>query len=138
VFAAYSSEHVLTTELIEGVPLIELMYRIRDRDDAYLRDIEDRGYDLRRIAEIIDWNTFNQIYVDGLFHADLHPANLFVVGPTTIAYVDFGIVGTLPAAVRESLVQYIRSLVDEDAEGAAAELLRWIVGSERTSVESAR
>ena len=43
----------------------------------------------------------NQVYVFGYFHADLHPANLFVLPGDAIGYVDFGIVGQLPDRVRE-------------------------------------
>ena len=45
----------------------------------------------------------NQVYVFGYFHADLHPANLFVLPGDAIGYVDFGIVGQLPDRVRDSL-----------------------------------
>ena len=38
----------------------------------------------------------NQVYVFGYFHADLHPANLYVLPGNAIGYVDFGIVGQLP------------------------------------------
>ena len=42
----------------------------------------------------------NQVFVFGCFHADLHPANLFVLPGDAIGYVDFGIVGQLPDALR--------------------------------------
>ena len=38
----------------------------------------------------------NEVYVFGYFHADLHPANMFVLPGDAIGYVDFGIVGQLP------------------------------------------
>jgi predicted unusual protein kinase regulating ubiquinone biosynthesis (AarF/ABC1/UbiB family) len=138
VHAKYSSERILTTELIEGIPLIELMYRLRDGDEAYLSDLKRGGYDLVRIAEVIDWNTFNQIYVHGYFHADLHPANLFVLPGNAIGYVDFGIIGNLSSQLRESLLLYIRYLVDEDADGAASELLRWITAPNESDLDAAR
>ena len=57
-------------------------------------------------SEHLDWNMLNQVYVFGYFHADLHPANLFVLPGDAIGYVDFGIVGQLPDSVRESLTRY--------------------------------
>ena len=60
-----------------------------------------RGHDLDRIVRHLDWNMLNQVFVFGYFHADLHPANLFVLPDDAIGYVDFGIVGQLPDPVRE-------------------------------------
>jgi predicted unusual protein kinase regulating ubiquinone biosynthesis (AarF/ABC1/UbiB family) len=68
----------------------------------------------------------NQVYVFGTFHADLHPANLYVLPGNTIGYVDFGIVGQLPEDVRESLTRYTYLLFEGDVEGAVREVLRWI------------
>ena len=60
----------------------------------------------------------NQVYVFGYFHADLHPANLFVLPGDAIGYVDFGIVGQLPERVRESLTHYSWLLFQGEVEDA--------------------
>ncbi len=51
----------------------------RDGNTAYLEALAARGHDLDRIVRNLDWNMLNQVYVFGYFHADLHPANLFVL-----------------------------------------------------------
>ena len=58
----------------------------------------------------------NQIHVFGFFHADLHPANLFVLPGDTIGYVDFGIVGKLPDEMRRSLTRYASLFFDGEIE----------------------
>ena len=62
----------------------------------------------------------------GYFHADLHPANLFVLPGDAIGYVDFGIVGQLPDRVRESLTRYSWLLFRGEVEPAVRELMRWL------------
>ncbi len=49
------------------------------RHSAYLEALAARGHDLDRIVRHLDWNMLNQVFVFGYFHADLHPANLFVL-----------------------------------------------------------
>ena len=75
VHRAYTTSRVLTTELLEGIPLIEIVVAIRMRNTAYLEQLKTRGYDLVEIVRHLDWNMLNQVYVFGSFHSDLHPAN---------------------------------------------------------------
>ena len=126
VYRGYTTSRVLTTEMIEGIPLIEIMPRRRAANAAYLDVLEEHGYDLERIARHLDWNMLNQVYVFGCFHADLHPANLFVLPGDAIGYVDFGIVGQLPEEVRESLTRYSWLLFRGNIDAAIVELMRWL------------
>ena len=79
VYREYTTSRVLTSELIDGIPLIEIVSAVRQGNEAYLRDLAERGYDLQAVVRHLDWNMLNQVYVFGCFHADLHPANLFVL-----------------------------------------------------------
>ena len=77
------------------------MSPVREGNEGYLEALAERGYDLDKIVRHLDWNMLNQVYVFGYFHADLHPANVFVLPGNGIGYVDFGIVGQLPDRVRQ-------------------------------------
>ena len=138
IFDRYCSVRVLTMELIVGIPVIDIMNALRDNDAAYLTHLREQGYDLDSIASHITWNTLNQIYRQGYFHADPHPANMFIVPGNAIAYVDFGIVGELSDEIRESLGFFARSLFAGNVDRAADEYMRWIVPSYRTDVANAR
>lgn len=138
VYWDYTTSRVLTTEFIDGIPLIEIVYALRDRNTDYLEELRVKGYDLHAIAKHIDWNMLNQIYAHGYFHADLHPANLFVLPNNAIGYVDFGIVGQLEDSVRDSLTQYTWHLFRGDVRRSANEIMRWVVPSTATNIESAR
>ncbi len=134
----YTTSRVLTTELIEGMPLIEIMIAKREGNQAFLDDLAARGHDLDRIVRHLDWNMLNQVYVFGYFHADLHPANLFVLEDDAIGYVDFGIVGELSDAVRSSLTRYSWLLFRGEVEGAVRELMRWLAPGPATDTDTAR
>ena len=137
VYRDYTTSRVLTTELIEGIPLIEIMIAKRTGDQAYLDALAASGHDLDRIVRRLDWNMLNQVFVFGYFHADLHPANLFILPGDAIGYVDFGIVGQLPDRVRDSLTQYSWLLFRGEVEGAVHELMRWLAPGTATDQANA-
>jgi predicted unusual protein kinase regulating ubiquinone biosynthesis (AarF/ABC1/UbiB family) len=132
VWLAYSTERVLTMEYIDGILVIDILTDLRRDRDACTARMRAQGYDLDRVAANLVWNFLNQVYVIGLFHADLHPANLLVLPGNRIGYVDFGNAGRLPASARESLVLFARKLLKGDVDGAVVELTRWVTPSMRT------
>ena len=134
----YTTSRVLTTELIVGIPLIDIMIAKREGNTAYLEALAARGHDLDRIIRNLDWNMLNQVYVFGYFHADLHPANLFVLPGDAIGYVDFGIVGQLPDRVRDSLTRYSWLLFRGEVESAVLELMRWLAPGPETDIATTR
>jgi len=138
VYRDYTTSRVLTTELIEGIPLIDIVIACRDNDRAFLEALAAAGHDLDRIVRRLDWNMLNQVFVFGYFHADLHPANIFVLPGDAIGYVDFGIVGQLPNRVRDSLTRYSWLLFRGDVEGAVRELMRWLAPGPTTDSDAAR
>jgi predicted unusual protein kinase regulating ubiquinone biosynthesis (AarF/ABC1/UbiB family) len=76
--------------------------------------------------------------VFGYFHADLHPANLFILPGDAIGYVDFGIVGQLPDGVRRSLTRYSWLLFRGEVESAVLELMRWLAPGPSTDIATTR
>ncbi len=138
MYRDYTTSRVLTSELIEGISLYEVMIASRNKDADYLASLRARGYDPDRIVRNLDWNMLNQVFVHGYFHADLHPANLFVLPGNAIGYVDYGIVGSLPDDTRDSLTHYSWLLFHGDVDAAVTELMRWLAPTTTTDPEAAR
>ena len=132
VWLDYSTERVLTLEYIDGIPVSDVLTDLRRDRGECIAQLRKQGCDLDQVAANIVWNFLNQVYVIGMFHADLHPANLLVLPGNRIGYVDFGITGRLPANVRQSLVLFARRLLRGDVDGAMVELTRWVKPSART------
>jgi predicted unusual protein kinase regulating ubiquinone biosynthesis (AarF/ABC1/UbiB family) len=95
-----------------------------------LADLDARGIPRRPVLETIVRAYARQIFEDGLFHADPHPGNLFVIDEPEakrsprVLFVDFGLTKRLdPALVRE-LRQGILALLRRDLDGFVAGMAR--------------
>jgi len=75
---------------------------------------------------------FDQLFVDGYFHADPHPGNIFVTPaapgaapgaqPWTLTFVDFGMMGEVPATLRTGLQQLIIAVAARDSKKMVASI----------------
>jgi predicted unusual protein kinase regulating ubiquinone biosynthesis (AarF/ABC1/UbiB family) len=70
VIEAYSTERVLTTERVRGVKIDEISPLVR------------LDYDFEPVVDELTRAYLKQITIDGYFHADPHPGNLFVLLPS--------------------------------------------------------
>ena len=108
VIEAYSSERVLTTERIHGVKVNKV---------SPLARLE---HDFTPVAEELTRAYLKSITLDGFFHADPHPGNVFVVlpgtrNPLTPAEVVAGERRDMPRAATTPLAQ-----LEVEAQAAAA------------------
>jgi ubiquinone biosynthesis protein len=81
----------------------------------------DRAQLARQVVEIY----CQQIFTDGVYHADPHPGNLLVRpspggGPPTIVFLDFGAVAEIPANVRAGIVELIQGALTRDTRRIVA------------------
>jgi ubiquinone biosynthesis protein len=74
--------------------------------------------DLVRLAIVAVLET---TFVDGIFHGDLHPGNVFVT-ERGLALLDFGIVGRLAPGQRTSLIRLLTAGMAEDQTGVVQAL----------------
>ncbi|MBW8858005.1 MAG: AarF/ABC1/UbiB kinase family protein, partial [Bradyrhizobium sp.] len=99
----FCSRRVLATRLLTGISLLEISNAVRANNLESLRDLNLKPEDLKKIARNYFWSIYNQIFRDGIFHADPHPANVFVLRGNRIGFVDFGATGRLSREFRSSL-----------------------------------
>lgn len=101
-----TTARVLTMEFMRGWRLTELA------------EARAAGVDCFGLAVHGATAFMRQVFVYGRYHADLHPANLFVTPENTIAYLDFGIVGYLTPEERMNITQVMAALVYRDPDRA--------------------
>ncbi|TVP64835.1 MAG: AarF/ABC1/UbiB kinase family protein [Leptolyngbya sp. LCM1.Bin17] len=59
---------------------------------------------------------FKQYFVDGFFHADPHPGNIFYLQDGRIALLDCGMMGHLDPRTRNSMTEMVLAIVNCDAQ----------------------
>jgi predicted unusual protein kinase regulating ubiquinone biosynthesis (AarF/ABC1/UbiB family) len=65
-----------------------------------------------------------QILVDGIFHADPHPGNVFLTDDGRIALLDLGMVGHTTPAMQENLLKLLLAISEGKSEHAAEMMIR--------------
>jgi ubiquinone biosynthesis protein len=103
----YSTSRVLTMDFVAGKKVTAL---------SPLRLIEVDG---EALAEDLFKAYLKQIFVDGFFHADPHPGNVFLTDDGRIALLDLGMVATIPTRLQEHLLQMILSISEGRSDETA-------------------
>jgi ubiquinone biosynthesis protein len=134
----FCTRRVLATKLLTGISLLEVSNAARAQNSQALRDLNLEPDDLKKIARNYFWSIYNQIFRDGIFHADPHPANVFVLGGNRIGFVDFGATGRLSREFRSALSKVFINLYRRNIEQAVVENFKLLVPSEDTDLRQAR
>lgn len=108
-----SSARVLVLERMPGRPVSE---------SAHLLDgfpVDER----HRMATDLLGTVLHQVVVSGVFHADLHPGNIFVAADGSLALLDFGAVGRLDVGARNGIGVLLAAVDRQDSLAATDALL---------------
>jgi ubiquinone biosynthesis protein len=102
----YVTSRVLTMEFVQGrkVTSVGPLARI-EVDGAQLADELCHAY-------------LKQTLVDGFFHADPHPGNVFLTDDGRIALIDLGMVGQLSPSMQEDLLKLILAMSEGNGDDA--------------------
>jgi len=137
--AELSTARVLVAELLEGPVLVDYLRAIESgRGEVFETGTLDRGFDRERFARNIVRNFVSDAFHHGLFHADLHPANLLILDDNVVGYVDFGITGSLSAHNRRALVALSLALSRADLDAIMRPYLRLATVSDSSDVAGFR
>ena len=102
VYWEYTSESILVTEFINGTKISDL------------RKNEASDIDPKQVTMNAANSLMKQIFEIGIFHADPHPGNIFVLPGNIIAPIDFGNIGRIDDDMRNVLVEIVMGIVDQD------------------------
>jgi ubiquinone biosynthesis protein len=115
------------TLVMEFMPGITALQYLRDLEAAPVPATGARRrpeFDRDRFARHIIRNFVGDVFRHGVFHADLHPANLLVLPGEVVGYVDFGITGVLSGYTRRYLVAMTLACTRGDIDTMANEFFR--------------
>ncbi|HEU0131506.1 MAG TPA: AarF/UbiB family protein [Mycobacteriales bacterium] len=108
--ADYTTSRVLTMDFVGGRKLTSL---------GPLAQLEVEGNEL---ADQLIGAYLKQILVDGFFHADPHPGNVFLTETGNIALIDLGMIGRVPPAMQEELLKLLLAVGEGRGDDAARTL----------------
>jgi predicted unusual protein kinase regulating ubiquinone biosynthesis (AarF/ABC1/UbiB family) len=103
----YTTSRVLTMDYISGKKITSL---------SPLAKIELDGYHL---AQHLFQAYLHQILIDGFFHADPHPGNVFLTDDRRIALIDLGMVARVAPRPQEQLIQLLLAISEGKGDDAA-------------------
>ncbi len=90
-----------------------------------LAAVDAAGLDRTRLAADGADAVLKMILIDGYFHADPHPGNVFYLRDGRIAFIDFGMVGRLPHYRRDEIVDLLAALARRDERSILDVLIEW-------------
>lgn len=108
----YCTKRVLTMDYVPGEKVTKL---------SPLARCEIHG---DKLADALFKAYLQQVFVDGFFHADPHPGNVFLVDNDHVALIDLGMVGTFSPTVRQRLLQLLPAIYRQDADELARVAVR--------------
>ena len=122
IYPDYSTEKVLTMEYVEGVKLSDVIAG------------DDPKYNKILIADRIVRAYLKQIFLDGFFHADPHPGNIFITEDNAVCFIDFGMMGILDDEFRQDLAELMINFSDHNIDGLINQLIRMDILNEKTDI----
>lgn len=122
IYPEYCSVNVLTMEFIKGIQIKDIinMPVPQSKKSEYTRTIT-KSY-------------LKQVYIDGFYHADPHGGNMLVEENDTIAFIDFGAVGSIDEELQKHMLEFYYAINNRDVEGATQGFLK-IGGADARNVD---
>jgi predicted unusual protein kinase regulating ubiquinone biosynthesis (AarF/ABC1/UbiB family) len=108
----YTTTRVLTMDFITGKKITDLSpLRLLEIDGALLANELFSAY-------------LKQFLVDGIFHADPHPGNVFITDDDQIALLDLGMVGRVTRGFQDNLLRLLLAISEGRGDTAAEAAVR--------------
>lgn len=106
-------------------PMLNVQSRVEGIRGGDLAAIMAAGLDRKLLAKRGADAVLKMILIDGYFHADPHPGNVFYLPDNRLALIDFGMVGRLSKERRDQIVDLLAALSRRDEYGMLEVLLEW-------------
>ena len=114
----YTTARVLTMDYVKGKKITAI---------SPLRLLELDGYEL---ADQLFRAYLKQMLIDGFFHADPHPGNVFLTEDDDISLLDLGMVGRITETVRDRFLKLILAISEGRGDAAARVALQLCASKE--------
>jgi ubiquinone biosynthesis protein len=103
----YTTSNIITMDFIKGTKVTSI---------TPLRKMEIDG---KKLADELFRAYMKQIVIDGFYHSDPHPGNIFLTSDNRIAILDLGMVGYLSADMQLNLLRILLAIGDGRGDDVA-------------------
>jgi ubiquinone biosynthesis protein len=110
VFEKYCTKKVLVMEYIEAVSMADYLHVLKNDPARLDRWLKENDIDAEKVGKRLLFSFLRQIMEDNLFHADLHPGNVFLLRGNRISLLDFGSVGSNEGDLLRKYDAYLQAL----------------------------
>ena len=117
-------------EECSGPTVLTMQYSAGERIDLYAKAHPE---EMPRAIDTLVKLMLHSIFEEGLFHADPHPGNVFVLPDKRLALLDFGNTGDLDEPMRESLTLLLEAVVKGDARAATEAYLEMAPANDKVN-----
>ncbi len=111
VYPEYTTDKVVTLEYVTGIKITNY------------QELEAGNIDRYEVARNVIESFLQMVLVDGFFHADPHPGNIFVRPGPVIVFVDFGMANEIKSFMREQIKQGVIDGTRRDWDGVVQHLI---------------
>jgi predicted unusual protein kinase regulating ubiquinone biosynthesis (AarF/ABC1/UbiB family) len=129
IYWEFTTEKLLVMEWLDGVPL--LLAEFREESNGKTVDVRRR-----EITRLLCRVFFQQLYIDGFFHADPHPGNIFYLKDGRVALLDCGMVGRLDPRTQQIVTEMLLAIVNIDARRCSQLTLQLAESATLTNVSN--
>lgn len=106
IYWSITSEKLLALEWLVGQPILQADVPLASEDNVHNR---------QTVTTNLFRAFFQQMFIDGFFHADPHPGNIFYLENNKVALIDCGSIGRIDPRTQQLLTEMLLAIVDMDA-----------------------
>ncbi len=122
-YASHSTSSVMVSEYIQTIFSVEDIILNLESDVNFEKILKNYyGMDAEALAYRFVKDGMRQFFIDGFFHADPHPANIFFLPKNKLGYFDFGIVGRA-GPERLDLLHILEGIAEKDFDQVAKNMM---------------
>ncbi len=93
VFRSFCTRNIIVMEYIDAVSMADYIQVLKSDRFKVGQWLRSNNIDTKEVGRKLLYSFLRQILEDNLFHADLHPGNIFLLRDNQIVFLDFGSVG---------------------------------------------
>jgi len=121
----FTTKRVIVQEFLDGFQVNKIINELMVNPEQIKNTLKENDIDLLKVSNLFIRDLMRQYFIDGIFHADPHPANLMIFSKNKIGYIDFGIIGKLKYDNFE-LLKYIKGASELEFKIAADGIVNFI------------